>query len=182
MSRYIKEYKLNGDINSVMNFTNQFFMSNGFVFKEYHGEQVYQKGTGLMVGPKFVKINLNGDVLHFEAWVKFAILPGVYSGEMDLEGTAGIATKKPLKTIMLGFENRLLQMGAAPVNNYQYNQYNQQGGFVPQPPVYQAPSQNQPVSSAPVQNNSQISNFCPGCGNRLLPNATFCNVCGRKVK
>ena len=204
MSRYIKEYKISGSAESLRNFASQFFISNGFVYKEYHGEQVYQKGSGLMVGPKFVRVDINESVIHFEAWVKFAVLPGVYSGEMDLEGTAGIATKKPLKTIMTNFENQLLQMGCTPVSNpqMQYAQPAKPAQSQNTKPVQQQvqrPAQSQYTQSAQPQrqstysqnqaggyaysanNNAQAAVFCSNCGNRLAPNSIFCSKCGKKV-
>ncbi|MBQ3088886.1 MAG: zinc ribbon domain-containing protein [Clostridia bacterium] len=193
MSRYIKEYKYSGSADTLTNFANQFFISNGFVLKEYQGEMVYQKGNGLMVGPKFVKIIAGDNLFHFEAWVKFAILPGVYSGEMDLEGTAGMATKKPLKTIILNFENQLLQMGCTAVATPQQPAYAPpKPQHTPPKPTYTPPAPTQTTYQPPVApnpptgyaspNNSQAVNFCPGCGRKLTPDSVFCSTCGRKVK
>lgn len=188
MSRFIKRYTCNGNSGSYMNFINQFFLSNGFVYKNYHGEDVYQKGNGLMVGPKFVKIIPMGDIIRVEAWVKFAILPGVYSGEMDLKGTVGVATKKPLKTIMTDFENQLLQMGCTPIKNMQvpHDQQPQYAQPTPQaqytPPAQRTQTPTQPVYQTPPQQATASANrFCVGCGYALASNAKFCIRCGKKV-
>jgi hypothetical protein len=74
-----------------------FCAKEGFNFKSYKGEDVWQKGVGALTAPQFLKIGYAGGYLHLEAWIKNAILPGVYVGEMDLSGGYGFAVKKQLK-------------------------------------------------------------------------------------
>ena len=111
MSRYVKQFSFNGDPNVLINMANQFFSSKGFKYKKYKGEWIYQKGIGLLVGPKFVKASYNGTAFQLEAWIKTAVLPFVYVGEENLDGFSGFATKKPLKDMVDKFEAQLMQAG-----------------------------------------------------------------------
>ena len=111
MSRYVKQFSFNGDPNVLINMTNQFFSSKGFNYKKYKGEWIYQKGIGLLVGPKFVKAWYNGTAFQLEAWIKTAAMPFVFVGEENLDGFAGFATKKPLKDMVEDFEAQLMQAG-----------------------------------------------------------------------
>ena len=177
MSRYVKQFSFNGDPNVLINMANQFFSSKGFKYKKYKGEWIYQKGIGLLVGPKFVKASYNGTAFQLEAWIKTAVLPFVYVGEENLDGFSGFATKKPLKDMVDKFEAQLMQSGCqifdpnapmqtpvAPVQPVQ-----------PAQPV--APAQPEAPAEAPKNNN-----FCHMCGNKVIPGSRFCNNCGTKFQ
>jgi hypothetical protein len=68
-------------------------------FKEidYKGEKVWKKGLGLMLGPQYVKFASEPGKLRLEAWIRFALLPGVYVGEMGITGAFGMIPKRKLK-------------------------------------------------------------------------------------
>ena len=76
---------------------NDFFTKEDFHFKEIKGEGVWQHGTGLLTAPQFVKYTYQDGMLTLEAWLKYAWLPGVYSGEMGLTGFVGALPKSALK-------------------------------------------------------------------------------------
>lgn len=61
-------------------------------------ENVWKKGKGVLTGPQYIKLTpLNDGTYILEAWVKFAILPGVYVGEMGITGFFGAIPKSFLK-------------------------------------------------------------------------------------
>ena len=75
----------------------RYFQIEGFEAHNEDGEQCLKKGVGLATAPQFVKITALGGVYTLEAWIKFAVVPGVYAGEMDLKGFTGAVPKKQLK-------------------------------------------------------------------------------------
>ena len=71
----------------------KFLTEAGFKLSDYNGEKVYQKGELVgMLPPQFIKLQIDGNKVHMEAFVKNI------TGESDLKGIFGIAAKKPLKT------------------------------------------------------------------------------------
>ena len=60
-------------------------------------QTVWQKGAGLMFNPQFIRYESHPGQLVLEAWIKFAILPGVYLGEMGIDGLFLFIPKKMLK-------------------------------------------------------------------------------------
>jgi len=70
----------------------KFLTEAGFKFTDYNGEKVYQKGELVgMLPPQFIKLNIDGNKVNMEAFVKNI------TGESDLKGIFGIAAKKPLQ-------------------------------------------------------------------------------------
>jgi len=78
-------------------FLNDFAQKEGFKFTSRDGEQVLKKGSGWVSGPQFVRVLFSPGSVHIEAWIKYALLPGVYVGEMGLSGFMGFALKDMLK-------------------------------------------------------------------------------------
>ena len=74
-----------------------FLGKEGFALVTYRGESVWKKGHGLLTAPQFIKLEYAGGVVHLEAWIKWAVLPGVYCGEMGLDGAMGFAVKAALR-------------------------------------------------------------------------------------
>lgn len=72
----------------------------GFEYVNYKGEYVFQKGEGWVTAPTFVKISINGDTLQLETWLKYAILPSVFVGEIGLKGFIGAAVKGTMKRVI----------------------------------------------------------------------------------
>ncbi len=60
-----------------------------------------------MLGPQFVKLTLQGTRIELEAWIRFVLLPGVYVGEMGIDGLFGLIPKKLLKKRIQQIEDRL---------------------------------------------------------------------------
>lgn len=97
MSRYVKELPVNKSPEQIQAIANQFFDKEGFKQVPYKGEQVWKKGMGIMVGPQYVTVKDSSGMVRVEAWIKFALLPGVYLGELGLEGFVGAIPKSLLK-------------------------------------------------------------------------------------
>lgn len=74
-----------------------FFDKEGFKLIDYQGEAVWKKGIGMLTAPQFIKLSYQNGWIHLEAWIKFAVLPGVYCGEMGLDGFWGFAIKDALR-------------------------------------------------------------------------------------
>lgn len=77
--------------------TQDYFAKEGFTYIQYKGENVWKKGTGFFAAPQFIKVSYQNGWVHLEAWLKYAILPGVYCGEMGLTGAMGFAIKDVLR-------------------------------------------------------------------------------------
>jgi hypothetical protein len=61
-------------------------------------EGVWKKGMGLMLGPQFIRFETKPGSTHLEAWIKFALLPGIYMGEMGITGAFAFIPKKKLRS------------------------------------------------------------------------------------
>ena len=86
----------------------QYLAQEGFTSVMYRGESVWKKGMGVMAGPQYVKVACQNGQVTLEAWVRFAILPGVYVGELGITGGLAAIPKKLLRdrvrtlTLLLG--------------------------------------------------------------------------------
>lgn len=60
-------------------------------------DNTWKKGMGIMLGPQYVRFETTPGELLLEAWIKFAVVPGVYVGEMGIEGMFAMIPKRKLK-------------------------------------------------------------------------------------
>lgn len=67
-------------------------------------ENIWKKGMGLVLGPQFIRFYAKPGRLKLEAWIKFALLPGVYIGEMGIDGFFAYIPKKKLKARVIEIE------------------------------------------------------------------------------
>lgn len=81
----------------------QYLKSKGFKYRTRDGEQLFQKGDGVWVAAKFIKVTYYNNVAYVEAWID------AMGQEQALEGFVGSAAKKPLKKIVAEVENILNQ-------------------------------------------------------------------------
>ncbi len=95
---------------------NSYMTSEGFKLCLIKGEQVWKKGNGFITAPQFLKVDYMGNSIQLQAWVKYAWLPFVYSGEKDLNGVYGFAIKEMLRARM---NNLITQFNNASGANYQ---------------------------------------------------------------
>ncbi len=74
-----------------------FMDKEGFKKTTMKGEEIWKKGIGMVTAPQFLKTEIKSGALHLEAWLKTALLPGVYVGEMGITGFYGFAIKATLR-------------------------------------------------------------------------------------
>ena len=110
MARYVNEFQTGKNDQLIMQIAQYFLGKEGFSPYAYKEEYVYKKGIGALTAPQFIKITAANGTVHIEAFMKFAWLPGVYSGEMGLTGFFGALPKKLLKESVKRLE-LLLQQG-----------------------------------------------------------------------
>lgn len=97
MARYIRDEQINKPDDFVAFIMNDFLTKNGFTQKQVKDEMVWQEGVGMLAPPKFFKYSYANGVVHIEAWMKTAWLPGVYTGENALTGFVGAVPKSAYK-------------------------------------------------------------------------------------
>ena len=97
MARYANDLPTDRPWEETWRIVAAYLTSEGFSCTTRKGEQIWQKGLGLMLGPQFVKVEPRPGAVHVEAWIKWAILPGVYAGELDTSGALGAIPKKKLR-------------------------------------------------------------------------------------
>lgn len=91
----------------------EYLSSEGFEPTEWdtYGGEVWKKGHGVMLAPQYIHVTVVPGRVHLEAWCRYALLPGVYVGEMGLTGMFGAAAKNALKKRVMQIE---WSLGAAP--------------------------------------------------------------------
>lgn len=125
-----------------------------FKYVRYHGESVFQKGIGFWKAPTFIKVSFGPGAVLVEAWIKQAILPGVFVGEYGMTGSVGCLAKGTMKRCVPEVERILREAAAqaAPETEDHAGDQGTEGAAVPDRtsdrPVYQAPVQ--PMYQAPV--------------------------------
>lgn len=117
--RFMIDIPVNKPDEQVWNTARGFFAHEGFRFTQINGEPVWKKGNGIVSAPQYIKFFYQNGVAHIEAWLKFAILPGVYCGEMGLTGAWGFAIKQALKGKVDALCYHLQQLAAQPENAVQ---------------------------------------------------------------
>ncbi|MCL2332712.1 MAG: hypothetical protein FWC54_04405 [Actinomycetia bacterium] len=115
MARFSYDFQTPYTPEQVNEFLNDFAQKEGFTFTSRDGEQVLKKGSGWVTAPQFVKVLFSPGTVHIEAWLKYALLPGVYVGEMGLKGFFGIALKQVLKTRV---KNIIIGLGGQPPTDF----------------------------------------------------------------
>ena len=97
MSRYVNDIKVKESAGTAEKKITDYLTIEGFYQVKDGTETIWKKGFGLMLGPQYVKVEIVDGGVHLEAWIKFALLPGVFMGEMDTNGAFGFIPKKKLK-------------------------------------------------------------------------------------
>jgi hypothetical protein len=132
--RYVTEFQVYQPEQAISFIIQDFFQKEGFSLVEYQGEMVWKKGVGVLTAPQFMRVLYSQGWIHLEAWLKYAILPGVYCGEMGLDGFFGFAIKEQLRTRVRQLMTLLQQPYYRPSTN----------------PAGNIPQQEQPFSGNPV--------------------------------
>jgi hypothetical protein len=104
MSRYINTISTNRKPEKLQRDIVAYLEESGFQLVDAE-LNVWQKGMGLLTGPQFVQFEVRDGELHLEAWIKFALLPGVYLGEMGTDGFFAFIPKSQLKSRVQDIEH-----------------------------------------------------------------------------
>ena len=135
MARYVRDLPLLEDPNSSFAAIYQYLTQDGFVYETYKGEQVFRKGFGWVSCPTFIKVTYAPNMVRLEAWIKYAVLPGVYAGEMGMEGFVGALAKGTMRRCAAWVEQRLGGGAAAyPQQAYGYQSLPNYGAANPNLP------------------------------------------------
>lgn len=97
MARYIKDYKIKGNADELVDALNKYILSERYQPTIYNNEQVYMKENDRLDIPSFLKITLINDTLRLEAWKPQVVYRGKISGETYFSGIAGLLVKEPIK-------------------------------------------------------------------------------------
>ena len=112
MPRYHNEFKFSNPIHpQLFADIHQYMLSEGYEYRNFEGENVYKKGKGFSLGPTFLKIMADQDRIVVEAWIKFAVVPGVYAGEMGIDGVFGAVPKSMLSGRVRNVERMITSNG-----------------------------------------------------------------------
>lgn len=162
MGRSSCDYVLPYECADLLSSVHSYLLSEEYSFKSVDGEMIYQKGAGLTMGPTFFRILVNGINVRVEAWMKYAILPGVYVGEIDNSSPVGGAVKGPFKDRMAYIESLIIQRGGQLI-----------GRDLPLNPDVFVPMQ--------YQQPAPKGKYCMYCGTLNQSDSAFCHNCGQKV-
>ena len=110
MARYIKDFQINVDPQKVHATINNYLQKEGYEYIHYDGENVFKKGKGFMSNPTFFKFSYSGNMVRMETWMKYAFFPGVYLGELGVDGFVGCAVKGSWKNRIKNIENILADL------------------------------------------------------------------------
>ena len=97
MARYLNTLEVKKPAAEVNKLIQDFMNVEGFKLTNYQNETVWKKGVGLLTAPQFMKTTVTDGKVEIQAWIKFALLPGVFVGEMGITGFFGFAIKAVLK-------------------------------------------------------------------------------------
>lgn len=112
MARYIREIPIRQNPSESFGAIHNYLIEDGFEYIEYDGENVFKKGNGWITGPTFIKVSYSSTHVRLEAWIKYAILPGVFVGECGMTGFVGAMAKGTMKRCTAWIEQTL---GAMPM-------------------------------------------------------------------
>ncbi len=181
MARYVKDFPTCADAQAIHNDLYGYLTAEGYEYIQYDGENVFKKGQGFVSGPTFFKFTYYENFVRMETWMKMAFLPGVYIGELELEGFVGSAGKGPwkkrVKQIELMFNNYTSQsIEQQPMDDVMQSNFNQ---GMPQNNICIAPDSVQlPPPGCPVSRKEFIENYAqPSVKKDIKTIAIICYVC-----
>lgn len=174
MARHIKDYQFTGAPDILFNSLNQYLHSEGYEYEELDGESVFKKGQGWLTSPTLFKFSFSGNVVRMETWMKYALIPGVFVGEIGLTGMVGAAVKGPWKKRIDQIERIIYSAQQSIGNNNPPSHPTQNNN------TYYAPSTANTGASV---GNPQPSNIavCPSCKTRVEGDLKFCTNCGQVI-
>ena len=117
--RYVRNIVLNRQEQYVHFIMHDFLTRMGMKQRQFKGEYVFSKGTGMFCPVKFLTYSYQNGCVHIEAWMRPVWLPGLYMGENDLSGFYGVAPKQIYKNEIDNLINVLCQpLQGEPIMQY----------------------------------------------------------------
>lgn len=107
MPRFIRDFRLKEPPEQSFAAISQFLTMSGFVYQTLDGENIFKKGDGWVSAPTCIKVTYGPEAVRLEGWLKYAILPGVYGGDLGRSGFVGCAVKGNLKSCFDWCQNLL---------------------------------------------------------------------------
>lgn len=181
MARYIKDFQINVDPQTIHATINQYLQREGYEYIQYDGENVFKKGSGIMSNPTFFKVSYSGNMVRMETWMKYALLPGVYVGELGVKGFVGGAVKGPWKKRISYIENILSNFSPQSTTYPHASAENMDKSFDSN--ETQLLNDNDRFEETCIMNEDNAKPpvvFCTACGTQMPEGTTFCSVCGQK--
>ena len=114
MSRYQNALQTPGAAESYLPAINQYMVNEGFEPITYKGQQVWKKGLGIATAPQYISIYYRENTIYLEAFIRFALFPGLYVGEMGINGFIGALPKSLLKGRVEAIENYIKALWQQP--------------------------------------------------------------------
>lgn len=131
MARYQNAMQTPGPAEFYASAISQYMFNEGFRLVDYKGFKVWKKGFGLLTAPQYFSIQYRENIIYLEAFLRYAILPGVYVGEMGINGFFGAIPKNLLKSRVNVVENYIISLWQNAYNNQPVMQQPQQQQYPP---------------------------------------------------
>lgn len=123
LARYTNRIPMqNVDFNYVTSQIANYMAQEGFSIIDYKGQRVWKKGSGLATAPQYLSITCTPQEVIVEAFIRFALLPGVYVGEMGITGFFGAVPKSLLSSRVRSVEEYLYSIITQQHNQMQAQQ------------------------------------------------------------
>lgn len=182
MARYIKDFQINGNFQAIHSAINQYLQGEGYEYTNYDGENILKKGKGLMSNPSFFKFSYAGNQVRMETWMKYALLPGVYVGELGLDGIVGAAVKGPWKKRICQVESILASFVAQTTYQQHNSTFQDISSYVESETRLLNETDVYGETCILSENRGQTVGtvFCTNCGAQIPDTALFCSVCGTR--
>lgn len=181
MGRYIRDFQTNANSEYIHTVLNQYLSKEGYKYITLDGENVFKMGVGVLASPTIFKFSYYNNVVRMETWMKYTLLPGVYIGEIGVDGFVGALAKGRWKKRIKYVEDLLLNMSKQfPVNGLGSN--NEETDLLDDGDTQLLNEKN---NLGFVHNQTQNSTsgvfFCEKCGAELSGNIAYCTMCGEKI-
>jgi len=89
--RFIADIRTGYTVEQVNGIIAQFMQAEGFKLKKYQKALIYKKGVGIMVSPRYIKVDVYPGSVHIEAFLKHRSGKSIFFyGERDFNGLPGL--------------------------------------------------------------------------------------------
>lgn len=174
MAKYFNRFITNLSPEQAGAVIDNFYTVNKFKPYKYMGESWMKLGKGFLAGPQVMRVFVQGNVVTIEAFVRYALLPGVYVGEIELDNSFFLTV--PKTALKAKISNLEMQLGFNPAFQYQ-----QMGGQYTNMQMPNVPQYNNYQNTNNLPNDNQVqAKLCPKCGRETKAESAFCMYCGNK--